>query len=330
MLVSKKCQDSAIWDEIVHDLDGHPLQLWGWGELKSQFGWSATRVIFTDADERVVGATQILTRRLPWPFVRYNYVPRGPVWREGKEQAVLDALSRYAKDHLPGVAIAIEPDDEDVAIAGEWRQSNNTVLIPNTMILDLNLSEPSLQKAMSKKTRQYIKKSGREEVAIRRVRTDEEIDGCLDIYAETSRRAGFAIHSRNYYHAVNRELGDSSAIFAVYERKNPIAFLWLAVSAKTAFELYGGMNDRGQLLRANYHLKWQAISTCRKWGIDRYDINGLLNDNISKFKKGFASHQNTLVGTYDLPLSAWYNLWAKGLPVVKKTIQTSRKLAFWR
>ena len=61
MITGKNCTDAALWDEVVHDLEGHPLQLWGWGELKAAHGWSAHRIRFTDAEDRVVGAAQVLT-----------------------------------------------------------------------------------------------------------------------------------------------------------------------------------------------------------------------------------------------------------------------------
>ena len=48
MGIGKACNEEFLWDEIIHDLDGHPLQLWGWGELKATHGWSAHRVLFTD------------------------------------------------------------------------------------------------------------------------------------------------------------------------------------------------------------------------------------------------------------------------------------------
>lgn len=317
MITGKNCTEPKLWDEIVHDLDGHPLQLWGWGELKAAHNWTAHRVIFTDHTDKVVGAAQILTRHLPGPFRRLNYIPRGPVWHEGSEAGVLDALTEYVKRHLPGTLLTIEPDDTEMPAVHGWRESRNTILIPRTLILDLGKSEDELLEAMTKKTRQYIRKSGREGLNVKRVKTVEEIAKCLDIYHETARRAGFPLHGDQYYYDAHIQLGDSSVIFAAYEGDQPVAFVWLAVSSKTAFELYGGMNDRGQALRANYMLKWHAITTCREWGIDRYDMNGLLNDGVSVFKQGFADREDMLIGTYDYPLSPLYGAWSKGLPLLK-------------
>lgn len=321
MITGKNCEERALWDEVVHDMEGHPLQLWGWGEVKAAHNWTAHRVLFTDENEIVEGAAQLLVRRLPGPFRRLVYVPRGPVWRKGKQREVLAALVAYVRQHLPGVVLTIEPDEVNLEAAGKWRRSTNTILLARTLILDLTKSEDGLMAAMTKKTRQYIRKSGREALVVRRVTSKEEVAKCLAIYHDTARRAGFALHNDQYYYDVHEQLGESSVIFAAYAGNEPVSFVWLAVSAQTAFELYGGMSDKGQELRANYALKWHAITTCREWGVVRYDMNGLLNDGISTFKQGFAQHEDSLVGTLDYPLSPLYAIWAKALPNAKRLVR---------
>jgi lipid II:glycine glycyltransferase (peptidoglycan interpeptide bridge formation enzyme) len=326
MITGQNCDNQATWDEVIHDLGGHPLQLWGWGELKAAHNWSAHRILFTDEAGQVIGAVQLLTRRLPVPFDRLVYAPRGPVWHKGSEAAVLEALTTYVGQQLPGVVLTIEPDTTELPLAGKWRASQNTILIPRTLILDLEKTEDDLQSDMTKKTRQYIRKSGREDLHIRRVKSHEDIAACLAIYHETAARAGFALHDDQYYYDVHQYLGDSSVIFAAYHNNAPVAFLWLAVSSETAFELYGGMNDIGQQLRANYALKWQAITACKDWGVVRYDMNGLLNDGVSTFKQGFASHEDMLAGTYDYPLSPFYSVWATALPAAKRLLRQLKQL----
>lgn len=321
MLTATVCNEPSLWDEVIHDLKGHPLQLWGWGELKGAHNWLQHRVLFVDEDDIVHGAAQILVRPLPGPFKRLDYVPRGPVWREGQGEAVLEALVRYCKQYLSGTLLSVEPDAEVFPNVSSWIRSENTILIPHTLILDLKRPEDELLVEMTKKTRQYIRKSSREGVAIRQVRTRADITPLLDIYRDTASRANFAIHDDEYYYDVHDKLGESSVIFAAYQGDTPISFVWLAASSTTAFELYGGMNQLGQDLRANYALKWHAITKCQEWGIERYDMNGLLNDGVSTFKQGFASHEDLLIGTYDYPLSPLYTVWKKGLPMAKKAFR---------
>ncbi|MDN5275225.1 MAG: methicillin resistance protein [Candidatus Saccharibacteria bacterium] len=320
MTTVKSCDSQAEWDNEVLTRGGHPLQLWGWGETKAAHNWKVKRLFILSGDE-VIGVAQLLIRTLPLPFKALVYVPRGPVCEERERAVVLEALAGYAKDACGAVAISIEPDWETMPDIKGWQAATNTILIPRTLILDLSHNEDDLLARMTKKTRQYIRKSAGESIEVRRVKGRGELDACLDIYKETAERAGFGIHADEYYYDIFDNLGEHSPVFAAFQGTKPIAFLWLAISQRTAFELYGGMNDEGQRLRANYALKWHAIQTMKKWGIELYDFNGLLNDGVSTFKQGFADHETMLAGTYDKPLSPLYNIWTRALPAAKKVIQ---------
>ena len=327
MISLQTCDDREEWDDYVLENGGHPLQLWGWGETKAGHGWRAERVLARDMDQEITGAAQILIRRLPWPFKAIAYVPRGPVVSSDNTVGFLEALANHVRSQYGAVVVTIEPDWSELpSIPRGWSRGQNTILIPNTLILDLRKSEEDLLAPMSKKTRQYIRKSSSEEgVEIRQVKDREELEKCMTVYRETAKRAGFALHDDQYYYDVFDNLGDSSPVFAAYKDGWPIAFLWLAISATTAFELYGGMNDEGQELRANYALKWHAITKTREWGIERYDMNGLVSDGVSNFKRSFADHENLLVGTYDKPLSPLYIVWSTLLPFAKKLIRTIKR-----
>lgn len=325
MITVDTCEDAEVWDNKVLDLGGHPLQLYGWGELKSAHNWSAVRLIIAD-DTATIGVAQVLRRKLPGPFRSLYYIPRGPVALDGRESDVYEALSGYAKQHLKGTVLTVEPDSEKGPDTKGWRHSHNTILIPRTLILDITKPEDELLSAMTKKTRQYIRKSGREGVTIRQVSSRDDIARCLEIYHQTAARAHFALHGDQYYYDVHDKLGEASVVFMAYEGDTPVSFVWLAISSSTAFELYGGMNDRGQELRANYALKWHAITKCKQWGMSRYDMNGLLNDGVSTFKQGFASHETMLAGTYDYPLSPLYGVWTTVLPKVRAVLRKFKSL----
>ena len=319
MTTVEVCEKHDEWDDEILARGGHPLQLWGWGETKAAHNWRVARV-FVREDGLLVGAAQLLIRDLPKPFNALVYVPRGPVADKENREVVLEAVAGHAKQAYAAVSLSIEPDWEEMPKLQGWRKSENTILIPRTLILDLTKTEDELLAVMAKKTRQYIRKSGGEGLDIRKVKR-EELAACLEIYKQTASRAGFALHNDQYYYDIFDNLGEHSPVFAAFYEERPVAFLWLAISEETAFELYGGMNDEGQHLRANYALKWHAITMTKKWGIGRYDFNGLLNDGVSTFKQGFADHENMLAGTYDKPLSSFYTIWTKALPAAKKIVR---------
>ncbi len=319
-----RCEDKQQWDNFVNDLGGHPLQLWGWGDLKGAHNWRPTRLLW-EQDGIVKGGAQVLVRPLPWPFRRLTYIPRGPFGELANAEQGMQEVIDYVKHTIGGVLLTAEPDQIAAEWGKGWRQSANTILIPRTLILDLGKTEEDLLAAMTKKTRQYIRKSERDGVVVRQIKDIAELPAVMSVYKDTAARAGFALHGDDYYRDIFTLLGENNLLFGAYYEGALVSFVWSAISSSTAFELYGGMSVKGQELRANYALKWHAVRKCKEWGLARYDMNGLLNDGVSAFKEGFASHKDTLAGTYDYPLSPLYSIWAKTLPWGKKVARKFKK-----
>jgi len=327
MIELQKCTDKEQWDEYVLENGGHPLQLWGWGQVKAAHGWSAERVFAydSDQDDKIVGAAQVLVRRLPVPFRSFSYIPRGPIVEELFRNEFLEGLATLVKREHRSVALSVEPNTFEFDVPEGWSKTENKVLSPHTILLDLKKSESDLLADMVKKTRQYIRKSAAEGITIKQVRSRAELEECLHIYRQTAERAKFNLHTEQYYLDVYNLLGDHSPVFAAYLDGKPIAFLWMAISADTAYELYGGMNDDGQRLRANYALKWYVIRKVKEWGLTQYDFGGLVVGGVSIFKQGWSSEETSFAGTYDKGLSPLYAAWSKGLPKAKAIVQKLRR-----
>lgn len=323
MIELQRCNDKEQWDEYVLEHGGHPLQLWAWGQVKAGHGWVPER-LFGYEDGEIVGAAQMLVRRLPLPLRAFAYIPRGPLFEETHREAFLEKLAVLAKRDHHAVALSIEPDTLDFTVPTGWVHATNKILSAETILLDITKSESDLLADMAKKTRQYIRKSGAD-VTIKQVKSREAIEACLQIYRQTAARAGFNLHNDQYYFDVFSQMKDYSPIFVAYENDEPLSFLWLAISEKTAYELYGGMTERGQELRANYALKWHAIKKVKEWGLEQYDFGGLVAGGVSNFKQGWSSEVTTFAGTFDKALSPLYVLWSKGLPFAKKTLQGIRR-----
>jgi len=323
MIELQRCSDKEQWDDYVLEHGGHPLQLWGWGQVKAGHGWVAERLFAYNGDE-IVGAAQVLIRRLPAPFRAFAYIPRGPLFDEAFKDEFLNKIEILVKRDHHVVALSVEPDTNEFEKPAGWVHATNKILSPETILLDVTKSESDLLTDMAKKTRQYIRKSGAD-VKIKRAKKREDLEACLAIYRETATRAHFNLHADQYYLDVFIHMQDYSPIFIAYEGETPVSFLWLAISETTAYELYGGMNERGQELRANYALKWHAIKKVKEWGLSRYDFGGLVAGGVSNFKQGWSSEVTTYAGTFDKPLSPFYMLWSKGLPFAKKTVQKVRK-----
>lgn len=347
--------DERAWNDMVNDAGGHPLQLWGWGELKARYEWDVTRLLVHD-DEKVLGSAQVLFRKLPVSCLAY--VPRGPQAAQTDRVAVLDAIAAHVKAARKPLALSIEPDwpeafspvqqpkkgesgptaeeiiDRELAkppagwLAGldraGFHRSANTGLIPHTLIVDLTPDEDAILASFTSTTRQNVRKSIRNsDVRFGAVTSDADLDAVLEINRATGERNGFAVHDNEYHRGIRDLMGDDSHLLAAWEGDDLVAFVWLVASSRTAFELYGGVSPRGMKLRLNYGLKFYAMQQMKTLGVQRYDFNGLLNDGISDFKRQFAHHEDQLIGTWDKPLSPLYPAFSKALPMVRKTVKTS-------
>lgn len=310
--------DSEIWNEFVRTHDGHPLQLWGWGEVKAAHGWKVARLQIGQ------GGAQVLIKRLPKPFGALVYAPRGPFGNILKSEKQRAELVRYIKATYKPTVLTVEPDTKGPISWKGWRRSSNRILLARTAEMDLTKSEDALMAVMNKKTRQYIRKSAGEGIEVVKAESIKDVDECLAIYKQTAQRAGFDLHDDGYYHDIFTKLGKDSPVFMAMYEGRVVAFLWPIVTPEVAFELYGGMSDEGQDLRANYHLKWHVIREMKRLGVKRYDVNGLLNDGVTTFKKGFIPDETIMSGTYDKPLSPLYTAWARLLPAAKKIVRLVR------
>ena len=310
--------DKVAWDKFVSESPwGHPLQLWGWGETKSRNEWIPNRLALMD-DGRIVAGVQVLLWRLPRLSYWIVYAPRGPVVEPGSEQAarLLDALIRWSRMNN-GLYVRIEPAWTSKAPSG-WVNARNRLQLAATYTIDLSESEEDILEQMSSKHRQYIRKAERDGVSVVRAGKGETA-AMYELYADTAKRAGFGIHSQEYYETLESELGDNNYLYYAYFEGKPVAFLWLAVAGKTAYELYGGVNAVGAEMKANYILKWEAMRAMKAAGYEIYDFNGRLNEGVSRFKDGFGPDETDYIGTYDFPLNRLgYQLWESLWPVAKR------------
>jgi lipid II:glycine glycyltransferase (peptidoglycan interpeptide bridge formation enzyme) len=324
------------WDRDVLALGGHPLQLWGWGAVKAAGAWTPHRLRVADGGA-LVGLAQVLVRRLPAPFGRLSYVPRGPVVagddeetaeRSGRRAAVAAAVVDWCRANVGGIGVTLEPDwaaGTGPELAGV-RTGGPTILVPTTVVLDLTKTPDELLADMDRSPRHDIRKAARDGMDIRRVEDEAGVRAVLDVYRETARRADFALHSDDYYVSVHRELGPRSVLVAAYDAGDPVCFSWCINSARTSFQLYGGGNAAGRKLRATTPVYWRSVEIAQQDGLARFDFNGLLNDGISDFKRSLAKHEDAMVGTLDVPFSPLYDVWNRALPLAKRTLRALRGL----
>jgi peptidoglycan pentaglycine glycine transferase (the first glycine) len=311
--------DQSAWDPYVsRHAWGHPLQLWGWGEAKRSNGWTPHRLAL-QAGMEWSAAAQVLLWPIPHTGRFIAYIPRGPVTDPTNPAAamLLREIVTWAKRRRV-LYVRVEPAWAEGKLPRGWQRAAHTLQLPETYTIDLAKSEDELLEAMARKHRQYIRKAERDGVTVQRVTDRARLAAMYDMYSQTAARAGFGIHTAEYYEQLFDQLGGHNYLYYASVHGQQAAFLWLAAAGPVAYELYGGVTPEGQELKANYYLKWQAMTELKAAGYKLWDFNGRLNEGVSRFKDGFGPDHTDYIGTWDYPLNKLgYRLWERLWPVAK-------------
>ena len=313
--------DPLTWNRFVEGAPYHAFpQLWEWGELRAAAGWRPVRLaVGTSSAEPLAGA-QLLLRSLPVIGWSLAYVPRGPIGALD-DPAVRDALVAALRSLGRRERIATVRADPETSVLDPygasvlnppWRAAEK-VQPPTTRVIDLGVGEHQLRAGLKRKHRQYINKAERAGVTIERFDGNTSAGDARaaladfnTIYRHTADRAGFVARVPEYYErawSIFAPTGHCRLSFAVIGGER-VATLFHFTCGDRAVESYGGMTEPGAESRANYLLKWTAITDFAAEGFSIYDLWGLATGGIRHFKEGFGGREVEYVGARDLPLHA--------------------------
>lgn len=324
----EEIESQKTWEKLCRVGKAHPLQEFFWGEHKAKYHWHVKRFLLRKSGENLLAA-QILYRKVPIFKKNFAYLARGPiVFSEKIMPRDYEIFAENVRKTLNTISILLETNREKITLPRAFKKSKNSILENKTLILDLKKNPAELQSAMAKKTRQYIRKAEKNGVEISLAATAAEFAAALKIYEKTAARANFGLYAREYYQDLFENFLAQCPLFVAKIDGKIHAFLWLATSENLAFELYGGVDEIGQNAKANYFLKWRAILFCQEKKMEFYDLNGLLNDGISNFKKGFSDHENILASDYEFAPGILGWAFSSLLPAGKRFLRKFKKVTF--
>ncbi|MGH2427761.1 MAG: lipid II:glycine glycyltransferase FemX [Candidatus Limnocylindria bacterium] len=320
-LTAWRVDDRDAWNGFVESTPYHAFpQLWEWGEVRAMGGWRPLRLAIGPSRGEPIAGAQLLLRRVPLIGWHLAYVPRGPVGALDDpvvRDALVEALRRLGRAEKIAT-VRIDPEARPTTPYGRallefpWRAATK-IQPPTTRIIDLTAGEDALRASLKRKHRQYVNRAERGGVEIERFdgsSAAELIAPALAdfnrIYRFTAERAGFVARAPFYYKRVwslFAPAGHCRLSFATLDGER-VATLFHFTCGERAVESYGGMTDGGGDSRANYLLKWTAITDFAREGFRVYDLWGLATGGIRKFKEGFGGEEIEYVGARDLPLRA--------------------------
>ena len=297
----KEIKDQKQWDQIVnHSEYNHPLQLWGWGDVKKINNWVPIRVQSEDSKF----AAQILLKKIPGLNRWLAYCPRGPVAPPEELQSKVGELKEFLRKKKV-ISLRIEPSYSDnTKLKHGFHLSRNKILMNKTLRIDLNKTYEQIKSDISSSAKNSINKS----LKNIEVKGWREIDGFIDkfydIYLDTASRGRFKLQPKKYYQSILENFEDNLDIKMAIDKESGkcLCFLWNAFSKSVTFELYAGMYRSASKTRANYGVKFNAINDAKNRGSNTYDFNGRLDGGVAEFKKQFGPDEVDLIPTQELRL----------------------------
>ena len=295
-------REQAAWNErIASSSQGHLLQSWAWGQLKSQFGWAVERVEVDRA------SAQILFRALPGGLGSIGYIPKGPVADFHDDTALkslLVAIRPLAREH-GALCLKVEPNLADEPWLAERLRANGFCPSPQeiqprrTILVDLDDEPDELLKRMKQKTRYNIRLAGRRGVTIR-PGEEQDLPAVYDLMMLTAERDGFGIHSRAYYETAYRLFvpdGRGAMLLAEHEGQLLAALMAFAFG-RTAIYMYGASSNEGRKRMPTYLLQWEAMLWAQERGCVFYDLWGVPDEDLETLETNFPQRSDGLWGVY--------------------------------
>ena len=138
-----------------------------------------------------------------------------------------------------------------------------------------------------------------------------------EIYRETGRRDGIALHSESYYRRLfenSLQVDTGFSLYTAEHEEDTLAGIIVARSAWRSVYMYGASGALKRELMPNQLLQWTAIKDARAEGAVEYDFFGIPPaDNpdhpmhgLWRFKTGFGGEILHYRGAWDYPLNPFF------------------------
>jgi lipid II:glycine glycyltransferase (peptidoglycan interpeptide bridge formation enzyme) len=309
-LIEIEEKDKEKYEAFV-EKNGRFLQSLLWGEFQKSLGKDVYRFAVEDNGEYLLTSQGYLNRV---GSSAYYFSPHGPVTGTD-DRAVWIFFAEALKKKFPQLIFSrFEPFSLDPKISPRFIKTIE--LDPHkTLILDLQKGLETLLEEMHQKTRYNIRLAEKKGVE---VKISNDFSEAVDLFKETSERAGIRMMGSDYYQSLIRYFKDSqefkATLYTAWHEGDVLAANLMVYYKDTAIYLFGASGNVKRNLMAPYLLHWHAIQNAKEAGYVKYDFWGVEEDpnhpwyGFSKFKLGFGGEIIHYAGAYDYVYSrAWYN-----------------------
>jgi peptidoglycan pentaglycine glycine transferase (the first glycine) len=302
--------DRATWDTFTQTIaTGCFMQSWAWADFKELERHQTFRYGIFHQEELVGGCIFYF-----YPGKRQANLlvaPGAPLLKPGFEVAGMNLLLKQAEwlaKKVGAIAFRIEPLlSEKPDHLKSFVRAPVDLLPSETLLIDLQPSEPEILAAMQSKGRYNIRLSQRYGVETTFTTDDQAIPKLYDLFWETVERQQFFGEPYGFFINLCQTLfaaGMAEIGLATWQDELLAAILVVYWGDRATY-LYGGRSTNHPHVMASYKLHWAAMQQAKARGCTVYDFYGYTREpehsyaKFSQFKRKFGGTPATTIGAHD-------------------------------
>lgn len=319
----KEINGEHDWQALLPKEHQSFLWSWSWGEAQRALGKEVKRLVFENAEGKVLFAAQAIQQAR---FLMLNYwmLAYGPFQlADATPEETKEAIAALKEVFPTATFLRIEPMLQNIALVNELDVLRRRSYQPAvTRLIDLAKSAEVLLAEMHSKTRYNARLSERHGVTVR-LGTEHDIEKYIELEEETAKRDAFKPLSASYVRSLFKKLAPTGLIRVRLAEKEGklLAASIETVSADTITYLFGASSSEQREAMAPFALHLNAILSAKAEGKRWYDLWGCNPDDeqdpffkpswkgITRFKSGWGGELVRYAGTWDLPLKPTLYHW---------------------
>jgi lipid II:glycine glycyltransferase (peptidoglycan interpeptide bridge formation enzyme) len=305
--------EQGFLDELVANNPASGFMQSGfWTDFKRTEGYEVLRLVY-DLEGRPVGCASLL--RFPAGNAP-NFVlcPEGPVlpWDQILvARTALRQLVTCARELPNTIGLRIEPHLPVPlpSILRNWSDSPTDLTPPDTIILDLGISEDTLLAKARPKCRYNLKIADREGIEVEHCQDMGVARDFHQLLMETAHRAGFFCEPFGFFLNLFSVLftQNQGELLIARSEGQMLAAILVVYFGKRATYLYGASSSMGRNKMPTYPLHREAMRRGRARGCTEYDLYGIdaferrdhLYAGITRFKRQWGGTVHRRIGARD-------------------------------
>ncbi len=290
------------WDHFVIKNKGNYRQLYNWGLLQENKGWTVKRFICVE-NNKTLSSLQILQKKF-FGFSFY-YLPGGASGTQGGFEEIRGIREQLSENFPFYLRLDSNYENSDEVqrnfISDNWHRPIYNLNSAKTLYIKLNSKEKNFVGLNSKNWKKNIKKFKKNEVKIhvdRKITINQIKKASADM--QKYKNVYLRDDPINISNIIEFFDEDILIVYCLDRQKRILGFRSALIRGNRAWEFYAATTEEGRKLSVGFGLLDELTKECARKGVELFILPlSKTNFGDTNFKKGSGGELHNLVGEWE-------------------------------